>query len=129
MTHFTDFADAPLTPAVGGLVSGLDLARPLSDRTIQRLRAALADRHVLFFENQSLEPKAHRDFASRFGKLHVHPIYAHIVDVPEITLIETLADSTPDNDNWHTDVTFSQTPPFGAVLTPRRLPTNGGDTL
>lgn len=129
MTRLTDFAVAPLTPAVGGLVSGLDLARPLSDRTIQGLRSALAERHVLFFENQTLEPAAQRDFASRFGKLHVHPIYAHVEDVPEVTLIETRADSTPDNDNWHTDVTFIQTPPFGAVLTPRRLPTNGGDTL
>jgi taurine dioxygenase len=129
MTQFTDFAVAPLTPAVGGLVSGLDLARPLSGRIIESLRAALADRHVLFFENQSLDPAAQRDFASRFGKLHVHPVYAHVEDVPEITLIETRADSAPDNDNWHTDVTFIETPPFGAVLTPKHLPPNGGDTL
>ena len=129
MTHFTDFAVAPLTPAAGGLVSGLDLARPLSDRTIESLRAALSDRHVLFFENQSLDPAAQRDFASRFGKLHVHPVYAHVEGVPEITLIETRADSLPDNDNWHTDVTFIETPPFGAVLTPKQLPPNGGDTL
>src|SRR5579872_1768680 len=116
----------PLSHAAGELIRGSvgefaqaheteQFERPRPPlRTIQGLRAALADRHVLFFENQSLEPKAHRDFASRFGKLHVHPIYAHIEDVPEITLIETRADSTPDNDNWHTDVTFSQTPPFGA---------------
>ncbi len=75
MTQFADFAVAPLTPAVGGLVSGLDLARPLSDRTIANLRAAVAERHVLFFENQLLDPAAQRDFASRFGKLHVHPVY------------------------------------------------------
>jgi taurine dioxygenase len=129
MTAFADFALAPLTPAVGGLVSGLDLSRPLSDRTIQNLREALADRHVLFFENQTLDPAAQRDFALRFGKLHVHPVYPHVEGVPEITLIETRADSLPDNDNWHTDVTFIETPPFGAVLTPKHLPPNGGDTL
>ena len=129
MTQFADFAVAPLTPAVGGLVSGLDLARPLSDRTIANLRAAVAERHVLFFENQLLDPAAQRDFASRFGKLHVHPVYPHVEGVPEITWIETRADSLPDNDNWHTDVTFIETPPFGAVLTPKHLPPNGGDTL
>ncbi len=84
---------------------------------------------MLFFENQTLEPAAQRDFASRFGRLHVHPVYRHVEGVPEVTLIETRADSHPDNDNWHTDVTFIETPPFGAVLTPKVLPPSGGDTL
>jgi taurine dioxygenase len=129
MTTNTDFVVAPLTPAIGGLVSGIDLTRPLSDRAIASLRAAVAERHVLFFENQTLTPEAQRDFASRFGKLHVHPVYPTVEGIPEITLIETRADSLPDNDNWHTDVTFIDTPPFGAVLTPKHLPPGGGDTL
>ena len=124
-----DFLVASLTPAVGGVVSGLDLSRPLSQRVIDALRAALAERHVLFFENQDLDPRAQRDFAARFGDLHVHPLYPHVDGVPEITSIETRPDYLPDNDNWHTDVTFIETPPFGAVLTPRVLPPSGGDTL
>ena len=118
----TGFAVAPLTPAIGGLVAGLDLARPLSDSVVARLKAAVAERHVLFFEGQTLDPAAQRDFAARFGKLHVHPVYPHVDGVPEITSIETRPDDLPDNDNWHTDVTFIETPPFGAVLTPRILP-------
>jgi taurine dioxygenase len=114
------FAVAPLTPAIGGLVTGLDLARPMSEAVVARLTAAVAERHVLFFEDQTLDPAAHRGFAARFGKLHVHPVYPHVDDVPEITLIETRPGDLPDNDNWHTDVTFIETPPFGAVLTPRR---------
>ena len=74
-------------------------------------------------------PRAQRDFAARFGDLHVHPLYPHVDGVPEITLIETRPDYLPDNDNWHTDVTFIETPPFGAVLTPGVLPPSGGDTL
>ena len=57
-------------------------------------------------------------------------LYPHVDGVPEITLIETRPDYLPvDNDNWYTDVTFIETPPFGAVLTPRVLPPCGGDTL
>ena len=123
------FAVAPLTPAVGGFVSGVDLARPLSEAVITKLTDAVAQRHVLFFEGQTLDPAAHRGFAARFGQLHVHPVYPHVDDVPEITSIETRADDLPDNDNRHTDVTFIETPPFGAVLTPRVLPSTGGDTL
>jgi len=123
------FAVAPLTPAIGGLVTGIDLARPLSDTVVAKLKSAVAERHVLFFEGQTLDSDKHRGFAARFGKLHVHPVYPHIDDVPEITLIETRPGDLPDNDNWHTDVTFIETPPFGAVLTPRILPSSGGDTL
>jgi taurine dioxygenase len=123
------FAVAPLTPGVGGLVTGLDLARPLSDAVVAKLKAALAERHVLFFEGQTLDPATQRDFAARFGELHVHPVYPHVDGVPEITSIETRLDDLPDNDNWHTDVTFIETPPLGAILTPRILPSSGGDTL
>jgi taurine dioxygenase len=123
------FAVAPLTPGVGGLVTGLDVARPLSDAVVAKLKAALAERHVLFFEGQTLDPATQRDFAARFGELHVHPVYPHVDGVPEITSIETRLDDLPDNDNWHTDVTFVETPPFGAILTPRILPSSGGDTL
>ena len=31
------FAVAPLTPAIGGLVTGVDLARPLSDAVIAKI--------------------------------------------------------------------------------------------
>jgi Taurine catabolism dioxygenase TauD, TfdA family len=123
------FAIAPLTPAIGGLVTGIDLARPISDAVISRLKTAVAERHVLFFEGQTLDPASQRAFAARFGKLHVHPVYPNVDGVPEITLIETRPGDLPDNDNWHTDVTFIETPPFGAVLTPRTLPSSGGDTL
>ena len=54
-------AVAPLTPAIGGLVAGFDLAGPLSDSVVARLKAAVAERHVLFFEGQTLDPAAQRD--------------------------------------------------------------------
>src|SRR6202789_2890365 len=123
------FAVAPLTPAIGEFVSGVDLARPLSEAVITKLTDAVAERHVLFFEGQTLDPAAHCGFTARFGQLHVHAVYPHVDGVPEITSIETRADDLPDNDNWHTDVTFIETPPFGAVLTPHVLPPCGGDTL
>jgi taurine dioxygenase len=34
-----------------------------------------------------------------------------------------------DNAIWHTDVTFSKTPPMGGILIARMLPPVGGDTL
>ena len=44
-------------------------------------------------------------------------------------LIDTHPGFLPDNDNWHTDVTFSPTPPLAGILAAKRLPATGGDTL
>ena len=56
-------------------------------------------------------------------------IYPVLPELPEILLIDTHASFLPDNDNWHTDVTFSQTPPLAGILAAKRLPSVGGDTL
>ena len=119
----------PLGPAIGAVVGGLSLARPLADAHRDALLAALLQHHVLFFENQPVTPAQQRDLAARFGRLHIHPIYPHVADVPEIIVLDTDSHNLPDNDNWHTDVTFIATPPMGALLSAKRLPPSGGDTL
>jgi taurine dioxygenase len=118
----------PLNPTIGALVRGVDLAQPQGEAHVAAISRALLQHHVLFFEGQDLTPAAHRDFAARFGALHVHPVYPHVADVPEIIVLDTHPDNQPDNDNWHTDVTFIETPPMGAVLAARDLPPSGGDT-
>ncbi len=119
----------PLTPAIGARVHGLALHESLSDAEREGLLDALLRHHVLFFEGQSLTPQAQRSVAARFGTLHVHPIYPHVPDVPEIIVLDTSLDNPPDNDNWHTDVTFLAEPAMGALLAAQVLPPGGGDTL
>ena len=119
----------PLGPAIGSRIEGLDLSRTLDEADHALLHGALLAHHVLFFENQPLTPRHQRDFASRFGPLHIHPVYPQHPEVPEVILLDTHLDNPPDNDNWHTDVTFIETPPMGAVLSAQLLPPSGGDTL
>jgi len=118
----------PLSPAIGAIVGNIDLARPLSAFEVERVTTALVTHHVLFFEQQDISPAQLRDLAKNFGDLHIHPIYPHVAEVPEIIILDTGAHNLPDNDNWHTDVTFIQTPPLGAILAARELPACGGDT-
>jgi taurine dioxygenase len=125
----TAFEVAPLTAAIGGLVTGVDLSRPLGPTTLTRLRAALHERQVLFFRDQPLTPAAQRDLAAGFGHLHIHPIYPTVPDVKEIIVLDTSDRNLPDNDTWHTDVTFIETPPLGAILAAKLIPPTGGDTL
>lgn len=119
----------PLSPALGARIGGLDLAQPLTAPVVAALTAALHEHLVLFFPGQSLSPQAQRTVAGYFGPLHVHPIYPSVPEVPEIMVLDTGAENLPDSDNWHTDVTFVQTPPLGALLHAVVIPPAGGDTL
>ncbi len=119
----------PLSPAIGALVTGIDLRAPLRDEHHEALLAGLLRHHVLFFENQPITPQQQRALSARFGELHIHPVYPQHPEVPEVILLDTSLDNPPDNDNWHTDVTFIETPPMGALLSAQVLPALGGDTL
>jgi taurine dioxygenase len=118
-----------LTPAIGGIASGVDLSRPIDAETLSAIEAALLDRQVLFFRDQSLTQVQQRDFAARFGPLHIHPIYPQSDAVPEIMILDTDLNDLADNALWHSDVSFAEVPPLGAVLAARMLPETGGDTL
>ncbi|MGF6560017.1 taurine dioxygenase [Erwinia aphidicola] len=118
-----------LGPYIGAEVSELDLSRPLSDAQFEQLYHGLIRHQVLFLRNQPLTPQQQRQLAARFGDLHIHPVYPHAPGVEEVIVLDTHNDNPPDNDNWHTDVTFIETPPAGAILAAKQLPESGGDTL
>ncbi|WP_312241391.1 taurine dioxygenase [Pantoea sp.] len=118
-----------LGPWIGAQVGNLDLAKPLSDGQFEQLYHALMRHQVLFLRNQQITPQQQRALAARFGDLHIHPVYPHAEGVDEIIVLDTHQENPPDNDNWHTDVTFIETPPAIAILTSKLLPESGGDTL
>jgi taurine dioxygenase len=118
-----------LTRGFGTIVSGVDITQELPQSVVDRLSELLVERKVLFFRNQPFTPRSQHDFAARFGSLHVHPIYPVLPELPEILLIDNHEAFLPDNDNWHTDVTFSKTPPLAGILAAKRIPSVGGDTL
>jgi taurine dioxygenase len=124
-----DIQVTPLTPTIGAVVGGVDLSKRLDDSDIAKIRAALLGHKVIFFEDQHLTPTQHRDFAARFGGLHTHPLYPGVAEAPELFVLDNHAGNPTDNDAWHTDVTFIETPPLGALLYAKSLPENGGDTV
>lgn len=117
-----------LTPAIGGLVQGIDLNH-IDEATAAAIRTALLQHQVLFFRHQNLAAAEQATLAGLFGSLHVHPIFPHIPDVPEVMILDSHAQDLRDNESWHTDVTFSRTPPLGCVLQAIKIPPYGGDTL
>jgi taurine dioxygenase len=118
-----------VTPALGAVVEGVRLGSDLPQTTIDHLSRLLVEHQILFFRDQPITPQAQCAFAARFGELHIHPIYPVLPELPQIMVIDTHEGFLPDNDNWHTDVTFTQTPPLAGILAAKQLPSMGGDTL
>jgi taurine dioxygenase len=127
MTATTTHLDVrPLTGACGAEVHGIDLATLDADGW-DAMYAAWLEHLVLFFPGQSLDPDAHVALGRRFGEPEIHPyIPKHDDDHPEIVVIDTVGGGV---DVWHTDVTFSPTPPMASALQMIVNPPRGGDTI
>lgn len=113
---------------IGAIIDGIDLNQiNAQDSTL--IHEALLDHQVIFFRQQNLTAASQVKLAKTFGSLHIHPIYPSISEHPEVIVLDSHRQDLRDNDLWHTDVTFSQTPPLGCVLQAIKIPKFGGDTL
>ena len=117
-----------LTRAIGGLVTGLDLRKPLSDSDFDGLYRALVEYHVLFFRKQSLAPDEQVALAKRFGAIDIHAFGRHLTEHPEVGLLDQTEPKRDGANRWHTDSTFMRIPPKLAILHAVKLPACGGDT-
>jgi taurine dioxygenase len=116
----------PLTGACGAEVHGVDLAT-LDDAGWDAMYATWLEHLVLFFPDQSLAADTHVAFGKRFGTPEIHPYIPKRDDAhPEIVVLDTHGGGV---DVWHTDVTFSPTPPKVSILQMMQNPPRGGDTL
>lgn len=114
---------------IGAEIFNLDLTKSLDDNEFYHLYNALIKHQVLFFREQIITPQQQKNLALKFGNLYVHPIYPNTKEAEEIIILDTNQNNPPDNDNWHTDVTFIKNPPIIALLSSKMVPYLGGDTL
>lgn len=119
----------PLAGALGAEISGLDLSRDLGATEVSQLRALLNEHEVIFFRNQDINPARQRDLALVFGPLQTHPAYTTVDGFPEVSILESTAESPSKIEAWHSDMTFREHPPMGTVLRAVITPPRGGDTL
>jgi len=117
----------PISGALGAEVHGVDLEN-LTDEVFERLHTLLLEHLVLFFPDAAgLSPQAHKAFGRRFGELEVHPFLPKLDGHDEMVVLDS--DQGAKADVWHTDVTFSQSPPIASILQIVRCPPWGGDTM
>ncbi|KAF2097987.1 TauD-domain-containing protein [Rhizodiscina lignyota] len=128
-----------LTPRIGTEIEGLQLSQ-LTDAQKNELALLIAERGVVVFRNQDFKdigPQKQKEFGSYFGRLHVHPVGAHVKDHIEFHSIYL----GPDNlyraqqrstklttTGYHSDVSYEHQPPAITILTLLEVPSTGGDT-
>ena len=119
-----------LTPAIGAVITGIDLSSRLDQATLDEIYRTLLDHLVIFFPDQNLSATEQLEFAKTFGPIDKpHAVYRHVDGYPQVTLLESDTNEVPGTDEWHSDLTFYPNPPFAAILHAREIPPNGGDTL
>jgi taurine dioxygenase len=118
---------APLTPAIGARVTGVDLNR-LDDGTVAALRQALLDHCAIFIEGQQLDPAGQFAFSERLGPTMLSVIDTASTEQPGVTVLDQVAPRGQFTDRWHTDHSFVEEPPMATVLRAVQLPAVGGDT-
>jgi taurine dioxygenase len=115
--------------ALGAEITEIDLTGNVEQSTYRSIRGLLVQHEVIFFRNQNVTPKEQHALASSFGPLQTHPAYDTVEGFPEITILESTAESPSKIECWHSDMTFKAHPPIGTVLRSKIIPKRGGDTL
>ena len=122
----------PYAPNIGGVITGVDLSKDISDYEQDFIKEAFHKYQVLFFQEQlEISPENHIKLGKCFGDLHIHPAAPKMKSFPEIFEIHTHKDSKISNgaEDFHSDVSCDTEPPLGTMLQLHILPQYGGDTM
>lgn len=133
---------SPLSGWTGALISGVDLAAPLSDADKTAIRDALHRWKVVFFRDQTLDHAAQIAFGAQFGAVtpgHPYEGDSAPAGFPQIHTVSPAAydyrygtryrtRQSPNGPGWHADVTPLINPPSHSILRAEVVPPFGGDT-
>lgn len=120
----------PSGQACGATVTGVDLSSDVDPVTVQALRAAWMDHHVLAFPDQQLSDDDLERIVPYFGVYGREPFFDTIAGSDHVVALTRKADETAPlfADNWHSDWSFLPEPPLGTCLYSLVIPPVGGDT-
>ena len=127
----------PSGRVLGATIEGLDLSRALTESEVESVIQALGRYGVLRFPRQHLTARQQKDFAARFGELEINVASGAYQEpgIPEVMILSNivrdgrpigLADAGQD---WHTDMSYSQTIAFANVLYALEVPRRDGKVL
>jgi taurine dioxygenase len=129
----------PTDKPIGADITGVDLSQPLTESEFKTIFDAWMERHVLRFRDQDLTKGQLLDFTRHFGDLDLAPINITgepwIAGYPELAVMSNiLVDGQPIGSLgygeavWHTDMSYNEITPTGALLYALEVTQSGGET-
>ena len=128
-TDRPDFSIRRLSPALGAEVVGLDASEPFEPHTLQVLRDAFQEHHMLCFRGQALGDEAMIAFSKQFGPLEEFPEKDKTKDRIEVYHVANVSpegEHLPDDDQrviyqrnnarWHTDSSYRYVPSLASIM-------------
>jgi len=127
----------PTGETLGATVAGVDLNEALDDRGFGQILRALGEYRVLRFPRQRLDPARQMTFSARFGSLAINVAGAfQEPGLPEIMILSNMRDASgrplgarDAGQDWHTDMSYSETIAFANVLYALKVPQRDGRPL
>lgn len=123
--------------ACGARITGIDLAKTLSDDEVRTIRKAWLEHLVVVFPRQEITPAQLVAYSRHFGELEDYesqPFNRHPENNEVMVLTNKRTNGKPSptfnaGQNWHTDLSYTIRPAKGTTLFCMEKPSVGGDTM
>jgi taurine dioxygenase len=126
----------PTGETLGATVNGIDLALPLDAAAFAQVLRAVGEYGVLCFPQQRLTPVQQKAFAERFGSLEINVAGAfQEPGHPEVMVLSNMVENgrpigaRDAGQDWHTDMSYSETIAFANALYALKVPHRDGVPL
>lgn len=129
----------PITKHIGADIIGIDLTQPISDAQFAQIHDAWMQHLVLRFRGQNMTKEQLQSFSRRFGELDKAPINTSgkpwVEGFPDMTVMSNIkVDGRAigglgyGEAVWHTDMSYNDITPSGALLYGVEVTKSGGET-
>jgi taurine dioxygenase len=126
----------PVDAAVGAEIRGVDLAQSIDDETFAEIDSALSEHAVIFLRDQHITPAQQVDFSRRFGEIEINAFNKFALkENPAVLVVSNIKEDGKDigyadaGSHWHTDMSYTATPPRLTMLYAVEVPHRDGKPL
>jgi len=126
----------PVDAPIGAEISGVDLSKTLDDDTFAAIENAFNEHAVIWFRNQTITPAQQVAFSERFGEIEVNAFNKFALpDNPKVLIVSNVKEDGKDigyadaGSHWHTDMSYTATPPRMTLLYAIEVPVENGQPL
>ncbi len=126
----------PVDAPIGAEIRGVDLSKPLDDDTFAAVENAFNEHAVIWFRDQTITPEQQVAFSERFGAIEVNAFNKFALpDNPKVLIVSNIKEGGKDigyadaGSHWHTDMSYTATPPRMTMLYAIEVPMENGKPL